>query len=143
MNEIANQLAILNDQLANQAMRKKRTGRRVLIAIASVVAGLILLFAIYLGALIAYRTHVAKNTNYYKTVVECELNGTKYGYEMVYDDNYLVRAEGGDAFISNHVDLDNYNDFNEQLAHIEDYFTEHGGTCIVTEDRVPVASVND
>ena len=43
MNEIANQLAILNDQLANQAMRKKRTGRRVLIAIASVVAGLILL----------------------------------------------------------------------------------------------------
>jgi len=143
MDGIANQLAILNEQLANQALRKKMTGKKIRIVLVAVVAGFMLLCILYLGALIAYRSHVSKNTNYYKTEIKCELNGKTYGYEMIYDDNYRIHAEGGDAFVSNHIDLVSYDDFNEQIAHIEDYFTDHGGTCTVIKDRVPVETIND
>ena len=42
---------------------------------------------------------------------------------------------GGDAFISNHVDLIKYDDANQIIAHIEDYFNEHDGTCETVETR--------
>lgn len=143
MEEIAKQLAILNEQLANQAVRKRKLGKRILITIGAVIVGFILLCALYLGALILFRTHVANNTNYYKTVIKCELNGETYGYEMIYDDNYRIHAEGGDAFINAHIDLDEYGDYNEAIAHIEDYFIDHGGSVTITADRQPVASIND
>ena len=143
MEEIAKQLAILNEQLANQAVRKRKLGKRILITIGAVIVGFILLCALYLGALILFRTHVANNTNYYKTVIKCELNGETYGYEMIYDDNYRIHAEGGDAFINAHIDLDEYGDYNEAIAHIKDYFIDHGGSVTITADRQPVASIND
>ena len=80
---------------------------------------------------------MASNTNFYVTEVQCELNGETYGYEIVFDDNYQIHEEGGDAFISNHIDTLGINDVNELTAHIEDYFSEHGGTCTITKDRVP------
>ena len=143
MEEIAKQLAILNEQLANQALRKKKIGKRICIIIAAVIVGFILLCFLYIGALILLRYHVAENTNYYKTVIECELNGETYGYEMIYDDNYQIHAEGGDAFIDNHIDDLGDGDFNTRIAHIEDYFIEHGGTCTIITDRESVASIND
>ena len=143
MEEIAKQLAILNEQLANQAVRKRKLGKRILITIGAVIVGFILLCVLYLGALILFRTHVANNTNYYKTVIKCELNGETYGYEMIYDDNYRIHAEGGDAFINAHIDSDGYGDYNEAIAHIEDYFIDHGGSVTITADRQPVASIND
>ena len=143
MEEIAKQLAILNEQLANQALRKKKIGKRICIIIAAVIVGFILLCFLYIGALILLRYHVAENTNYYKTVIECELNGETYGYEMIYDDNYLIHVEGGDAFINDHVDVNRYNDYHEQIAHIEDYFKDRGGTCTIITDREPVDSIND
>ena len=143
MEEIAKQLAILNEQLANQAVRKRKLGKRIFITISAVIVGFILLCVLYLSALILFRYKVASNTNYYKTAIVCELNGETYGYEMIYDDNYRVHAEGGDAFINEHIDLDGYDDYNEQIAHIEDYFTDHGGSVTITADRQPVASIND
>ena len=143
MEEIAKQLAILNEQLANQALRKKKAGRRIFIIIGAVIVGFILLCFLYLGALILFRYHVASNTNYYKTVIECELNGETYGYEMIYDDNFRLHAEGGDAFVIDHVDLTRYDDYNEQIAHIEDYFNDHGGSVTIISDREPVDSIND
>ena len=143
MEEIAKQLAILNEQLANQAVRKRKLGKRILITIGAVIVGFILLCVLYLSALILFRYKVASNTNYYKTAIECELNGETYGYEMIYDDNFRVHAEGGDAFINEHIDLDGYDDYNEAIAHIEDYFIDHGGSVTITADRQPVASIND
>ncbi len=142
MDEIAKQLAILNEQLANQAIRKKKTAKRIVIGIVLAIAGLILLCFLYIAALVLFRTHVARNTNYYMTGIECELNGETYYYEMLYDDNYRVRAEGGDAFISNHVDLNGCEDANTLIAHIEDYFTDHGGTCTIIKDREAVDDYN-
>ena len=143
MEEIAKQLAILNEQLANKAVRKRKLGKRIFIAIGAVIVGFILLCVLYLGALILFRTHVANNTNYYKTVIKCELNGETYGYEMIYDDNFRIHAEGGDMFFNSHIDLKNYDDYNEAIAHIEDYFTDHGGSLTIITDRQPVASIND
>jgi len=143
MEEIAKQLSILNEQLANQAVRKRKLGKRILIIIGAVIVGFILLCVLYLGALILFRTHVANNTNYYKTVIKCELNGETYGYEMIYDDNFRIHAEGGDTFFTSHIDLKNYDDYNEEIAHIEDYFTDHGGSLTIITDRQPVASIND
>jgi len=137
MDEIAKQLAILNEQLANQAVRKRKTVKRIITFILIAVAGVILLFFLYMAALILFRYHVASNTNLYVTEVKCELNGETYVYEMLFDDNYQIHEEGGDAFISNHIDTLGINDVNELTAHIEDYFVEHGGTCTITKDRVP------
>ena len=143
MDEIAKQLAILNEQLANQALRKKKTAKRIVIAIIAVIAGFILFCFLWVVGVIVFRYNVRANTNYYKTVIECELNGETYGYEMIYDDNYFIHAEGGDAFISNHIDVVNTSDYNEQIAHIEDYFVDHGGSCSIITDRQPVDSIND
>jgi len=142
MEEIAKQLAILNEQLANQAVRKRKLGKSILIAIGAVIVGFILLCVLYLSALILFRYKVASNTNYYKTAIECELNGETYGYEMIYDDNFRVHAEGGDSFIDDHIDLDGYY-YTEQIAHIEDYFNDHGGSVTIITDRQPVDSIND
>ena len=143
MEEIAKQLAILNEQLANQANRKRKTGKRILIIIAAVIVGFILLCFLYIGALILLRYEAASNTNYYKTVIQCEINGETYGYEMIYDDNYRIHAEGGDSFVIDHISLTQYDDYNEQIAHIEDYFNDHGGSVTIITDRQPVASIND
>ena len=143
MEEIAKQLAILNEQLANQAVRKRKLGKRILITIGAVIVGFILLCVLYLSALILFRYKVASNTNYYKTAIVCELNGETYGYEMIYDDNYRIHAEGGDSFINAHVDVGRHDDYHEQIAHIEDYFNDHGGSVTITVDGEPVASIND
>ena len=76
-------------------------------------------------------------------MIECEINGEVYGYEMIYDDNFRIRAEGGDSFISSHVDTAGYDDANVLMAHIEDYFIEHGGTYTVVQDHVSVDSINE
>ena len=143
MEEIAKQLAILNEQLANQANRKRKTGKRIIIIIASVIVGFILLCFLYISALILFRYHEASNTNYYKTVIQCEINGETYGYEMIYDDNFRIHAEGGDAFIIDHISTTQYDDYNEEIAHIEDYFNDHGGSVTIITDHQPVASIND
>ena len=137
MDEIAKQLAILNEQLANQAVRKRKITKRIITAILIAIAGIILLFFLYMAALILFRYHVASNTHLYETEIVCELNGETYGYEIVFDDNYRIHAEGGDSFISNHIDTLGIDDANVLTAHIEDYFLEHGGTCTITKDRVP------
>ena len=43
MEEIAKQLAILNEQLANQALRKRKMGKRIITVIACVIVGFVLL----------------------------------------------------------------------------------------------------
>ena len=35
----------------------------------------------------------------------------------------------------NHVDLEYYEDANQIVAHIEDYFKDHNGSCNVSEEE--------
>lgn len=66
---------------------------------------------------------------YGKDVITCYLDNEEYVYEIEYNKNYEVINTGGDAFIANHVDTTKYDDVNQLMAHIEDYFSEHNGKC--------------
>ena len=66
---------------------------------------------------------------YGKDVITCYLDNEEYVYEIEYNKNYVVINAGGDAFIANHVDTTKYDDVNQLMAHIEDYFSEHNGKC--------------
>ena len=64
----------------------------------------------------------------------CTLDDNEYKYDIEYNVNYQIINSGGDAFISNHIDVTNYEDANYVVAHIEDYFKDHNGLCIVNEN---------
>ena len=135
LDEIAKQLAVLNDQLANQNQRRRKTVKKVFTVIGILIVSFILIVILAFAALILFRAHAANNTNYYETDIECELNGETYGYSLIYDDNYRVFEEGGDAYINEHIDVDQYSDANQIIAHIEYYFEEKGGSSTINKDH--------
>lgn len=61
--------------------------------------------------------------------ITCNLDNKEYLYEIEYNQNYVVIASGGDSFIPNHIDIEKYEDANQVVAHIEDYFKDHNGNC--------------
>lgn len=69
------------------------------------------------------------------TKVSCNLDNEKYVYEAQYNKNYQVINSGWDAYIMNHTDIESYEDVNKIVAHIEDYFKDHGGKCTVVNDN--------
>ena len=70
-----------------------------------------------------------------RTKISCNLDNEKYVYEAEYNKNYQVINSGGDAYIMNHTDIESYEDVNKIIAHIEDYFNDHGGKCNVEEEK--------
>ena len=52
---------------------------------------------------------------------------------VTYGITHIING-GGDAWISNHTDVENYDDANKAVAHIEDYFNDHKGSCIISEE---------
>ena len=70
-----------------------------------------------------------------RTKVSCNLDNEKYEYEAEYNKNYQVINSGGDAYIMNHTDIESYEDVNKIVAHIEDYFNDHGGKCTIVNDN--------
>lgn len=69
------------------------------------------------------------------TKVSCNLDNEEYVYEAEYNKNYQVINSGGDAYIMNHTDIESYEDVNKIVAHIEDYFNDHGGKCTIVNDN--------
>lgn len=55
------------------------------------------------------------------------------GYE--YNEQYQITAGGGDSFVADHTDVENYDDARKAAAAIEDYFRNHGGTAEQTEAK--------
>ena len=70
-----------------------------------------------------------------RTKVSCNLDNEKYVYEAEYNKNYQVINSGGDSYIMNHTDIESYEDVNKIVAHIEDYFNDHGGKCTIVNDN--------
>lgn len=70
-----------------------------------------------------------------RTKISCNLDNEEYVYEAEYNKNYQVINSGGDAYIMNHTDIESYEDVNKIVAHIEDYFKDHGGKCTVVNDN--------
>ena len=141
MSEIAKQLAVLNEQLANRTARRRRTVKRVVIGAA---IGIFVLFILYIGLFILYKTVRNKNLVMYETAVSCELGGKTYGYSVRYEQNGNVHEAGGDAWISDHV-MPNYEncDAYVMLAQIEDYFRDRGGTFKIVSTDDPRFSTEE
>ena len=50
----------------------------------------------------------------------CSIGNDEYLYEVEYNDNYQVINSGGDVFVANHIDIIDYEDANQVVAHIEE-----------------------
>lgn len=71
------------------------------------------------------------NTIVGKYELNCTLDNENYAYSVEYNKNFQIISAGGDAFISNHTDVEGMGDANKVIAHIEDYFKDHNGKCEV------------
>ena len=130
LDEVAKQLAILNEQLAADSARRRKTRRRIFIGIP---AALVLLLALWIAGCAAFKVQTRKDDVFTTVKIECTLDGETYDYTVVYDQNFRIHESGGNAFISSHVDVLRYDDANVLLAQIQDYFTDRGGTYKIME----------
>lgn len=84
INEIAQQLAILNDRLAQQSRSRKRIIRAVLIGITAVII-------IYLSVFFMLKSDHRVSPKMKKTVeLHCSLNGESYLYGITYDEQSML-----------------------------------------------------
>lgn len=97
---------------------------------------IIILLVIFVIAFIVFnidRINSKDNKVVGKYSLSCELDKEKYSYEIEYNKDFQIIYSGGDAFISNHTDVENESDANKAKAHIEDYFKDHYGSCKTNE----------
>lgn len=131
MNEVAKQLTVLNEQLANTAGRRRKTIR---IAAIGIGVAIFVSIAIYVFCFWMFGVQPQENAILTTTNLECTLNGETYCYGVTYNEQYQIVEAGGDAWIADHVQTEQYDDANILIAQIEDYFTDRGGTCEVIEE---------
>jgi len=76
------------------------------------------------------------------TKIECKLHDETYGYEFnFYENTGEIKEAGGDAYLVNIINFDNYNDAYQALDVIDNYVKNNGGTCERSE-AVPVDETN-
>lgn len=131
LKKVADQLAILNDRMADQSRRRRRILKAILIGLA---AALILSAILYAAAFMAFRFYRSSGTTS-KAELNCTLNGREYLYSVTYDGQYRIVEAGGDQWIADHVLTERYSDANVLMAQIEDYFAGRGGTCEIIRDK--------
>ncbi len=129
VNEIAVQLAVLNQQLAARRGRTRKIVRIVLIAAAALIAGYILLHIVF-GVIMDNNRVMSSAT------LTCSLDGETYVYGINYDDQYRIHEGGGDAFVANHTDVETCDDANVAIAHIEDWFKDRGGSVDIEYKQI-------
>ena len=136
--EIAAQLAVLNEQLAAKTKRNKRIFKILL----AVFAGIILVYALLIACnmvLPAQRIAGAGDENRTVTTLDCRLDGQRYIYSIVYEENGSViavdKAADSDAkeLDNDPEDSEEYADAKELIAGIGSYFEERGGSVRRTD----------
>ena len=132
LNEIAQQLAVLNDQLVQQAVRRRKVIRY---AFVGVFAAIFVLIGAAIGLRVNTESQLRDEASLRTVRYECTLDGESYVYEASYNSQYQILYEGGDAWISNHVQPEQYEDVNVLSAQMQDYFEEKGGTCKIIDEN--------
>lgn len=132
LNEIAQQLAVLNDQLVQQAVRRRKVIRY---AFVGVFAAIFVLIGAAIGLRVYTESQLRDEASLHTVRYECTLDGESYVYEASYNSQYQILYEGGDAWISNHVRPEQYEDVNVLSAQMQDYFEEKGGTCTIIDEN--------
>lgn len=122
-NEVANQLSLLNEYLYIKN-RKRQKALKIILCVCVTV------FLVYFIVAIASHTMLKdRRVNAQTTTLICTMDGEEYTYAVTYDEQYQIIEAGGNSFIADHVQTEQYSDANILMAQIEDYFWEHGGTC--------------
>ena len=132
LNEIAQQLAVLNDQLVQQAVRRRKVIRY---AFVGVFAAIFVLIGAAIGLRVYTESQLRDEASLRTVRYECTLDGESYVSEASYNSQYQILYEGGDAWISNHVRPEQYEDVNVLSAQMQDYFEEKGGTCKIIDEN--------
>lgn len=132
LNEIAQQLAVLNDQLVQQAVRRRKVIRY---AFVGVFAAIFVLIGAAIGLRVYTESQLRDEASLRTVRYECTLDGESYVYEASYNSQYQILYEGGYAWISNHVQPEQYEDVNVLSAQMQDYFEEKGGTCTIIDEN--------
>ena len=132
LNEIAQQLAVLNDQLVQQAVRRRKVIRY---AFVGVLAAIFVLIGAAIGLRVYTESQLRDEASLRTVRYESTLDGESYVYEASYNSQYQILYEGGDAWISNHVQPEQYEDVNVLSAQMQDYFEEKGVTCTIIDEN--------
>ena len=132
LNEIAQQLAVLNDQLVQQAVRRRKVIRY---AFVGVFAAIFVLIGAAIGLRVYTESQLRDEASLRTVRYECTLDGESYVYEASYNSQDQILYAGGDAWISNHVRPEQYEDVNVLSAQMQDYFEEKGGTCTIIDEN--------
>lgn len=133
-NEVAKQLAILNEQMVKQSRFRKRIIKTLFIIFVLIPVSLIFLTII---SIISFRAYVNSSADTYTARIVCSLDGEDYIYKVTYDDQYHVLSTDGDALIAEHVQVEQYDDVNALIEQIADYVMMQGGTYTVSQ-QVPL-----
>lgn len=131
MEEIAKQLAVLNEQLAKQSVRRKRTVRKVVTGIVIAIAALIVLTA---AALFLFSYKPGKDLVLTTKNIECIIDGEVYHYYITYDQKNRIRSYGGDDWSENLDRFGNYDKADEMIDDLEKYFIGQGYSFKIVED---------
>ena len=68
--------------------------------------------------------------------IKCTLHDETYGYEFnYYETTGEIKEAGGDAYLSNIIDIGKYSDAYRALDVIDNYVKNNGGTCTRTEPQ--------
>lgn len=130
VNEVAIQLALLNEQLAERHRRHKKLLKYFLISVAVAVAAVVALWVLSFALF-----SVVTDSGMVTTVeLICTLDGEEYVYTITYNEQYRILEAGGDGWIADHVQTEQYDDANILIAQIEDYFTDRGGSVTQVGD---------
>lgn len=130
---------LTNNDISNILVEKVSNTEKlagIIIKILKVLGIFILVFIGIIIALIIFfnvRTYHEDNTVTGKISINCSLDNEEYLYEAEYNKDFQIIYSGGDAWIMNHIDIEKYDDINQVVAHIEDYFKDHNGSCSVEE----------
>ncbi len=135
-NEIAVQLALLNEQMVNRRSKVGKIARNIIFGL---IAGFLLCCLIYIAVGMVKEAQYDKEYGQLSTAtLTCALDGETYLFSVVYDQQYKIRQTGGDAWIDFHVLAEqDYDDANVLIAQVEDYFTDRGGSVEIKTKETP------
>ncbi len=135
-NEIVEQLARINEQLAV----KNRRARRIWKIIAGVLIAGVAVVVICFCLLVGLRAKTQDRSIAGTTSYSCTLDGKEYSYEIRYNSNYEIIEAGGDSYIGYAIDAQS--DANEFDFKLKEYFKEKGGTVKVVSSSGNALAAN-
>lgn len=133
--EIANQLAILNENLAMQARSRRRTRklvRNILLGLLFALAALILIAAIATRLYIV--SDAVDEARLTATEITCTVDGTQHSYTILSDGKQTILSAKGSPWFDETFQAEGiYANSGEYTVDIVDYCTENGIPCVITE----------